>query len=145
MSEFSTILLLENDEHDVFFFKRALSSLRFDGQLRVVENVAQARHYIQGLGQFRDRQYYPLPDLVVSDMKMVGHTGLDFLQWLLRHSAHPEIPVVMLSGSATPSEHQAALAMGAKAFFRKTGNFVELRERIKRILEYLPELHVHHP
>jgi CheY-like chemotaxis protein len=121
VSEFSTILLLENDENDVFFFKRALSSLHFDGQLRVVENVAQARHYIQGLGQFRDRQYYPLPDLVVSDMKMVGHIGLDFLQWLLRHSAHPRFPSSCCQAPQPRANIKPSSRSERRHFFGKPG------------------------
>src|SRR5204862_6099958 len=58
------ILLIENDESDVFFFRRALSSCQFRGVVRVVGTAWQARDYMEGRGEFRDRSYYPLPNLI---------------------------------------------------------------------------------
>src|SRR4051812_20805363 len=77
-----TILLLEHDEADIFFFRRALASLNFPGNVRVVYSVAEARDYLHGRGKYSDREYFPLPDLIVSDLKVPGRTGMEFLEWL---------------------------------------------------------------
>ena len=131
------ILLLENEENDVFFFRRALSALDFRGQVRVVENSSQAREYLEGTGQFADRHYYPLPDLIVSDLKMPGQTGIEFLQWLRTHPHYQQIPFVMFSGSALPQDRDIALRDGAHAFFTKSGEFAVTRDRVREILRYL--------
>jgi CheY-like chemotaxis protein len=131
------ILLLENEENDVFFFRRALSALDFRGQVRVVINTSQARDYLEGRGVFQDRSYYPLPDLIVSDLKMPGQTGIEFLQWLRTHTDYGRIPFVMFSGSALPQDRDDALRDGARAFFTKSGEFATTRERVREILGYL--------
>ena len=131
------ILLLENEENDVFFFRRALTALDFRGQVRVVPNTSQAREYLEGRGAFRDRLYYPLPDLIVSDLKMPGQTGIEFLQWLRTHPDYGRIPFVMFSGSALPQDREAALRDGARAFFTKSGEFTTTRERVREILAFL--------
>lgn len=132
------ILLLENEENDVFFFRRALSALRFRGQLRVVENVTQAREYLEGKGEFKNQKYFPRPDLIVSDLKLTGKTGLEFLRWLRTEPNYAEIPFVMFSGSALPQEREAALEEGARAFFTKSAEFAIMRERVQEILNCLP-------
>jgi CheY-like chemotaxis protein len=133
----STILLLENDDDDAFFFRRALVALDADSNLRIVPSVTQAREYIEGKGAFQDRQYFPLPDLIVSDLKMPGQTGIEFLQWLNTHTEYRQIPFVMLSGSALPEDRDAALRAGARAFFTKTGNFGQNKEQTREILTFI--------
>lgn len=132
-----TILLLENDDDDAFFFRRALVALDSDSNLRIVENATRAREYLEGRGAFQDRAYFPLPDLIVSDLKMPGQTGVEFLQWLSTHTDYRQIPFVMLSGSALPEDRDAALQAGARAFFTKTGNFGQNKEQTRQILTFI--------
>lgn len=132
------ILLLENDESDVFFFRRALSACKFEVDIRIVETVAQARDYLEGQGKFADRDYYARPDLIVTDFKMHGQTGVEFIRWLRQQKAYKEIPVVMYSGTALPGDKSAALESGALAFFAKSGDFREICERVSEMIKFLP-------
>lgn len=134
----AVILLVENDESDVFFFRRALNSLDFKGLVRVVESVSQARAYIQGTGEFSKRDYYPLPDLIVSDFKLSGETGMEFFRWLSAHPGYARIPFVLFTGSIAREEGEAALRTGARAFFAKCGNFTEMKQCVQGILQHLP-------
>lgn len=52
------LLLIENDENDVFLFRRALSRLKFSGAVHLVCSVSEARDYLDGHGKFTDRSYY---------------------------------------------------------------------------------------
>ena len=94
-----TILLLENDENDVFVFRRALLTLDFKGQMRVTSNIREAREYLQGIGPFSDRRYFPLPDLIVADFGLGGERGSDFVRWLKGEPDYAHIPVVFFSGT----------------------------------------------
>ncbi|HMJ89935.1 MAG TPA: hypothetical protein VK530_08970 [Candidatus Acidoferrum sp.] len=76
MLQNKTILLLENVEDDVFMFRRALLNLGFQGQIRIVDSVRAARDYMRGDGVFRDRQYFPGPDLIVCDFGLTGDAAL---------------------------------------------------------------------
>ena len=137
MGKAPLILLLENEENDVFFFRRALAACHFDGDVRIVETMAQARDYLEGVGEYRDRSYYRLPDLIVTDFKLPGQTGVEFLQWIAKRPEYKRIPVVMFSGSALPADRAAALTGGALAFFTKSGNFQEICECVESILKYM--------
>jgi CheY-like chemotaxis protein len=131
------ILLLENEDNDVFWFRRALGGLDFKGTVRVVPTVSQARRYMEGRGEFRDRLYYPLPNLIVSDLRMHGDTGVEFLAWLNQHEEFSTIPFVMLSGSAMPADREAVEKLGAKGFYSKTAEFALMQEQMRKILEHL--------
>ena len=131
------ILLLENEENDVFFFRRALSACKFDVDVRIVETAHQARDYLEGRADYQNRHYYPLPDLIVTDFKMHGQTGVDFIRWIRKQERYKEIPVVMFSGTALPQDRAAALESGAIAFFTKCGNFQEMCDRVEAILKYM--------
>src|SRR5688572_19897071 len=81
-SQMSTlILLVEDDATDVFLFRRALSKLHYDCAVRVVATVGEAKRYMLNDGEFEDAEYFRTPDLIVSDFKLAGDTGLSFVQW----------------------------------------------------------------
>lgn len=137
MKRFPLILLLENDQNDVFWFRRALTACRVEADVRIVETVAQARDYLQGRGEFSDRTYYRMPDLIVTDFKMHGHTGIEFIRWLRRESDYKEIPVVMYSGTALPQDKAAALESGALAFYQKSGDFQTVCRNVTEIMRFM--------
>lgn len=133
------ILLVENDDADVFLFRRALERLRFKGTLRVARSIAQAHDYLERRGEFTDEEYYPLPDLIVSDMNLHGPTGNDFLLWLRQNNRLAAIPFVFLSGSFTPPQRAVAEGLKPGAFYSKTGDMEEMVQRVRGILKFMPK------
>ena len=61
----------------------------------------------------------PQPDLIILDIQMPGGSGLDTLRKLKASSKTMLIPVVILTGTATPEVMQEAEALGAVATLRK--------------------------
>jgi CheY-like chemotaxis protein len=133
-----TILLVEDFDADVFRFRCALSALNFPGKLRVAATVSQARDYLQGRDGYADRDYYPLPSLVVSDLQFRGESGWQFLRWLRADPDHSHIPVVVLSGVVEPIEHDLLVKEGAREVFEKCGDYAVMKGIVARILTHLP-------
>jgi CheY-like chemotaxis protein len=141
ISSVPVILLIENDEADVFLFRRALSKLNFAGDVHVVTSVSQARDYLEGRARFSDRRYFPLPDLIVSDMNLPGATGVVFLEWIRQQEKFVHIPFVFLSGTFMPLEQQhATTTLGVDSYFAKTGDITVMMERVQSMLKFLPQL-----
>ena len=132
------ILLMENDEADVFLFRRALSQLNFTGTVRLVGSVGQARAYLEGSGVYQDREYFPAPDLIVTDMHLPGSSGNDFLAWVRQREQFAAIPLVFLSGTFLPPDKVRAEELGADAFYVKSGDMNVVRERVRSMLASLP-------
>lgn len=134
----SVILLLENEADDVFFFRRALKVLGYEGNLEVLPSVAGARAYIDGAGQFADRSQHPWPDLIVSDSKLDDGTGVELFHWLRMRPASVEIPFVLFTGFAPPAVGVALVQAGASAFINKAVTFDDFTKSVQDILEFLP-------
>jgi CheY-like chemotaxis protein len=134
----TAILLLENEENDVFFFRRALNALGYEGKLQVLPNIAEAHAYIEGTGQFGDRSRYPLPDLIVSDSNLDDGTGVEFFHWLHARSTSARIPFVLFTSAAPPAVGVALVNAGATAFITKSIIFDDTKKSVEDILEFLP-------
>jgi len=71
-------------------------------------------------------------DIVMLDFRMPGMNGLDGLTKML--GAAPEVPVAVISGSASPQVAQEAIAMGASGFVPKTLGAKSMMSAIRLML-----------
>ena len=81
---------------------------------------------------FELAQVHPDLDLVLLDYHLPDMNGLAALAIFGKN--HPELPVVMLSGSANPSVVHQALTQGAAGFVTKSGMSDELLDALRRVL-----------
>lgn len=94
------VLLAEDEEADAVRMRRIFDKLQLPYELRIVGDGQEAIDYLDGQGQFADRSRYPLPALVILDIRMPRKSGEDVLDWL-RTSAHlPPTFVVALTGAS---------------------------------------------
>jgi CheY-like chemotaxis protein len=131
------ILLIENNDNDVFFFRRALSRCSFGGDVRVVQTAWHARNYLEGRAEFKDRSYYRLPHLIVCDLHLPGATGVEFVQWLREEPNFRHIPLIVWTGSMTADALQNVLAAGATGYQLKTPDFQRLCDVVVQMLKQL--------
>jgi CheY-like chemotaxis protein len=113
------ILLVEDDDHDVFFLRRALLKARPDLSLHVVTDGEQALDYLDGRRNYADRTMYPLPSLMFLDLKLPYFNGFQILEHLRGIPALAEMPVFVLTSSSEDRDRNRAIALGAKAYLVK--------------------------
>ena len=134
LSEPPSVLLAEDDFDDAFFMHRAFARSALPNQLFVVTDGLQAVNYLHGKGPYADRQIYPLPGLLLLDLKMPGMNGFEVLEWLRGHSPFNDLPIVILSSSNLEADMRRAKELGADDFRVKSSN-------IDYLTEMLHELH----
>ena len=126
-------LLVEDDPNDVFLVRHAFRRCGDGHKLHVVGDGREAIDYLTGVGDYQDRAKYPLPRVILLDIKMPRVTGLEFLEWL--HQEAPEelrvIPVVVMSSSENEGDVKKAYAMGANCYLVKPIPWQEFEERMK--------------
>jgi CheY-like chemotaxis protein len=108
--EIGTILLVEDDQDDVFSFKWALKKAGIANPVHLAEDGKAALSYLTGAGTNQDR---PLPVLVFLDLKLPFHGGMEILTRMKADPVLASIPVVILSGSDETRDHNQAEALGA--------------------------------
>ncbi len=124
------ILLVEDSEEDAFFFRHALKSSQLRAGFTHVLDGLKAMDYLRAVPPFSDRGRHPFPDMIVTDLKMPGMDGLEFLRWLKRHPTCAVIPTIVLSSSYIPSDVVKAYQSGANAFITKPTGIKELTDLI---------------
>lgn len=139
MNPHCTILLVDDDEDDAFLVRRALEKIGFDGMFRRVPDADSARAYLEGKAPFEDREYNPVPQLVLSDSHLGNSSGLQLLQWTRHEPQFQEVPFILFSHSLSPDEANAALENGATAYFVKPAAFEKTVEQIREIVSHMPE------
>ena len=82
MAEKKLILLVEDNEDDVSLIERAFARAGIDNPLQVVRDGEQAVSYLKAEGEYADRVKYPLPSLVLLDLKMPRRNGFEVLSWI---------------------------------------------------------------
>src|ERR1043165_4143163 len=103
-----TILLVEDELADATLLMRGFQKI---GVLNPIVNLRSgddALGYLSGTGDYADRVKFPLPVLVLLDLKLPGTTGLQLLQWMRTRRDVKRIPVVVLTMDEAPSTINAA-------------------------------------
>jgi CheY-like chemotaxis protein len=113
------ILLVEDNEDDVFLMKRALQGARVMNALYVVEDGQEALDYLGGAGRFADRDSYPLPVVVFLDLKLPYLSGHDVLAWIRRRKELESLVVIVLTSSNEASDLSRCYALGANSYLVK--------------------------
>lgn len=130
------VLVVEDDENDVFFLRRALHSTGAEIDLRVASDGRQALDYLLGRGDFGDRAKHPLPGLVLLDLKVPYVSGLDVLRQIRATPELRRLIVVVLTSSALDSDVSEAYEIGANSFLVKPSRLEEQKELAERIVRY---------
>jgi CheY-like chemotaxis protein len=130
------VLLVEDDANDVFLMQRACRKVELPNPLQVVGDGDEAVDYLSGAGRFADRAQYPLPALVLLDLKLPRKTGLEVLEWLRQQSALRRVPVVVLTSSKEPADVNKAYDLGANSYLVKPLGFDALLELVRSLNIY---------
>jgi CheY-like chemotaxis protein len=129
------ILHVEKDPNDVLRLAQALKKVGVANPLHVVNDGQQAIEYWQGAGKFGDRGKFPLPCLVLLDLKLPGVMGLDVLRRIREQPQTPLI-VIILTASVEKADIAAAYSLGANAFLIKPPRAGQLEKMVQSIKDF---------
>jgi CheY-like chemotaxis protein len=115
----SPILLVEDEPDDIFFMQRAFRRSGLDHPLLPLPDGEAAIQYLSGQREFSDRSRFPLPCLILTDLKMPLVNGFDLLAWLKTQPQLKDIPAIVLSSSDEPSDRVRAAELGAREYWVK--------------------------
>lgn len=127
------ILLAEDDPNDVLLLERAFVKVGLTCPRQVVRDGEEVIAYLSGRVPYEDRGRYPLPGLLLLDLKMPRKTGFEVLRWLRSQPGLRRLRAVVLTSSNQISDINQAYDLGANSYVVKPGRFEQLLEVVKSL------------
>lgn len=126
--EGEAFLLVDDDVNDAAFVIRCLRKAKVINPLHWVTTGEEALEYLNGTGKYGNREVYPLPALVLLDLKLPGMSGFDVLARLRSNPAFQGLRVVILTTSSAPADVTRAYQFGANSYLVKSLDFERFLE-----------------
>lgn len=130
------ILLVEDNEDDVFLTQRALVKQGVANEVVVVRDGAAALDFLFARGEYEDRRPTNLPQLVLLDINLPKLSGLEVLRQLRAAESTRLLPVVVFTTSQEERDLIESYESRANAYVRKPVDAREFGEAIHRVGAY---------
>ena len=131
------ILLVEDDENDVLLLQSAFEKAKLRAELKVVHNGQQVKDYLSGHGAFADRGRFPIPFLLLLDLRMPGTDGFQVLRWVRTQPELKCLLVVVLTSSNLQRDIDRAYELGANSYLVKPSNLDGLMLMARTLIGWL--------
>ena len=114
-----TVLLVEDNPDDVLLIRNAFRKAGARASLQVVGDGDEAVAYLGGEGAFADRLAYPMPALLLLDLKLPRRSGFEVLQWVRHNPATKHVPTIVLTSSNQHEDVRRAYECQANSYLVK--------------------------
>jgi CheY-like chemotaxis protein len=108
------ILLADDDEDDLLFFRHAVNDSGIGADLTAVSDGSKLIDYMLNLSEA------PAPDIIFLDINMPGIDGKSCLREIRKQERFSDIPIVILTTSNHPKDIADTYRDGANKYFTKT-------------------------
>jgi CheY-like chemotaxis protein len=114
-----SILVVEDNEDDIYFMRRALRAIAPQLPARFVTDGRAALQYLLGTGPYTNREENPFPSLVFLDLKIPFLHGLEVLAAIRSEPALKALPVFVLTSSSEEKDRSRSQQLGAQQYLVK--------------------------
>nr|WP_315257677.1 response regulator [uncultured Flavobacterium sp.] len=128
-----TILLIEDNEGDIFLIKEALRETNFQGNIiEIKDGEAAIAFFLK-----KKANQEPLSiSLVLLDVNLPKKNGHEVLKFIKNTDALKHIPVVMLTTSSSKSDIKKAYKNYVNSYITKPSDTEDFQEIIAKIQNY---------
>jgi CheY-like chemotaxis protein len=116
------ILQVEDSDGDARLLELVFRKAGVTNQIITVPNGDEAICYFKGEGPYADRSKFPLPGVLLLDLKLPGTGGFEVLEWMKAHPAFKEMLILVITGQQELGQVNRAYALGARSFLTKPFN-----------------------
>ncbi|WP_138991637.1 response regulator [Larkinella sp. C7] len=128
--ELPVVLLIEDDEDDLWILEEAFSVLEWPCQLMTFRDGESALTFLKNTAIS--------PSLILLDNRMPGLGGLEVLSLLRQMAGFENTRVIVMSGE-TPSSFASNIElMGANGYLPKPSSMAQWQQALRQIIQELP-------
>jgi CheY-like chemotaxis protein len=113
------ILIVDDDLDARELLLLALQRIGISSRVCCVNGGNEAVAYLRGDAAFADRERFPYPSLLITDLKMSDGDGFTLLDQLRGMPRYRVVPTIVMSASADPDDIRKAYMLGATSYFVK--------------------------
>ena len=117
------IVLVEDNELDVFLIRQALEQAGLRFELCVLSNGEEALEFISKTDSDKTA---PLPHLMILDLNLPRVSGGQVLERIRQSSRCAAIPVLVVTSSNLPKDRAIVAQFSATQYFRKSSKLDEV-------------------
>jgi len=114
------ILLVEDDQDDVFLTKKAFSQQNVSNNIHVVNDGVDAMEFLRHEDGYED---VPRPDIILLDLNLQTMDGDEVLEAIRDDDSLRTIPVVVLTSSGAEEDIVKSYELNANAYLTKPVDF----------------------
>jgi CheY-like chemotaxis protein len=130
------LLLIEDDPNDRLITQSVLEKVEAGYMVQMVRNGQEGIGYLDGVGPYADRERFPFPTFLITDLKMPLLDGFGVLEHIRGHPEWSIIPMVVLSASQDTDDIQRAYQLGANSYLLKPQGYEELCGLLLKTFDY---------
>jgi two-component system response regulator len=145
MERSAHILLIEDNQMDIILTLDAFREARLKNKINVARSGQEALDYLFGKDKFSDRLLYPLPNLILLDLKMPGIDGFEVLRQIKGTRKLKRIPVIILTSSTEDGDRSMSYDIGANSYLIKPVSFEGFIDVVRKIDDYWFTLNIEAP
>lgn len=138
--ELMPTLLVEDDYNDILLIQRAFRQANIQLPLTIVSDGDEAISYLQRQGKYADSDRYPLPILILLDLKLPRRSGLEVLAWIGQQPSLRRLLVVVLTSSQENDDLDRAYDLGANSYLVKPIDFQDFVRLVELVDAYWLQL-----
>ncbi|MBN1876041.1 MAG: response regulator [Anaerolineae bacterium] len=145
MNQSAHILLVEDNRMDVELTLDAFHEAKLLNTIYIASNGQEALDYLFGRGKYTDRNAFPLPNLILLDLKLPGIDGFEVLRQIKSTPILKRLPVVILTSSKEEGDRALSYDRGANSYLVKPVSFDGFLSVVRQIEGYWLSLNVAPP
>lgn len=134
------ILLVEDNYNDILLIQRAFRQAKIKQPMKQVSDGKEAIAYLSREGKYADQKTYPIPLLILLDLKLPRCSGLEVLAWIRQQPTLRRLLVVVLTSSRENSDLNQAYDLGINSYLVKPVDFQDFVRLIEMVDSYWLQL-----
>lgn len=126
-----TVLLVEDNPDHAELVMRNMEDFKVANSIIHVEDGEAALDYLYGRGRYADRKQFPMPHLMLLDLRLPKVDGLEVLREVKNDAALRSVPVVILTTSDAERDVAMAYEYHANSYVTKPVSFDDFSRLLK--------------
>ena len=127
------ILLVEDNEGDIFLTREALEESEFKTMVSVARDGQEALDFVFKVNGFEEQT---TPDLIILDVNLPKKSGHEVLFEIKRHVDYKQIPVIVLTTSSSKKDIELSYEYFANCYITKPVEVADFLRVISSVQQF---------